>query len=95
MGDLDSDHRDEGWVAVTCKNHPNLRWTMKDPRTAHLRISSNPQLMFDGDTERPDAHVWSHGEVSPEARREMEEKGWVFECPCPYSDLVPIFPDED
>ena len=47
-----NDERSEGWVAATCRNHPNLRWTMKDPRIQ--RISMNPQLMFDGDKDHPE-----------------------------------------
>jgi hypothetical protein len=52
---------DNNWVTVTCRNHPELRWTMKNPTID--RISRNLQLMFDGDTStvgRHDPKVWPY-----------------------------------
>lgn len=73
-----------GWVTLTCRNHPTLRWVMKDPRTAHNRISNNPMLMFRGDN--TDRMMWP-----PEARVNEEDKDhekWAYECACSFDDLI-------
>lgn len=64
------DSRDDGWEAMRCKNHPNLRWTRKSRAQQATAISRNIQLMFDGDITRPDAkvHPWL---VSEKQLREL------------------------
>jgi hypothetical protein len=79
-----------GYVHARCKNHPTLIWSLKDPRTAHLRISQNPQIHMHADTSRPDAMVWPDYSNVPESIR--SDPKWIVECPCPGSDLV-IFED--
>jgi hypothetical protein len=91
------DSRDAGWIAMRCKNHPNLRWTRKDPEAMARQISRNPQLMFDGDISDPERKVFlldTGGEsLRPGRKAELEAEGWLFECPCPYSDLEFIRPE--
>jgi hypothetical protein len=85
------DSRDPGWIAMTCVNHPNFRWTRKDPEAMRGAISQNPQLGFDGDITRPELKVHpfdtSGKDMTPELKAKFEAEGWVFECLCPVSDL--------
>jgi hypothetical protein len=82
-----------GWVSLNCKHHPELRWVMKDPRTAHNRISRNPQIMFYGHVDRLHVKVWGFGfdSVNPDRRAEFKQEliddGWTLECTCPFDDL--------
>ena len=63
------DSRDDGWEAMYCKNHPDLRWTRKS--RAHMRgaISGNIQLMFDGDITQPEKKVHPFCTSEAELRR--------------------------
>ena len=75
-----------GWVKLRCRNHPSLSWTMKDPSIK--RISQNRQLIFEGDAESG-KYGMTANDIPAEVFASSEElqAKYVFECPCPFSDL--------
>lgn len=91
---------DGPWVHMACRNHPNLRWTRKNPATMHNLISRNPQLMFNGAVDNPKRFTlgdpfnlikdWSDIGDAVNFVSTMMKEGYVFECPCPLADLYYI-----
>src|SRR4051794_22935197 len=94
--------RDTGYEEMTCRNHPNLRWTRKSRARMAGSISTNIQLTFRGDVTKPNAKIspWTVSEQQLRdfcARHDLDPEeevaryfgeGVVSECGCPYADLV-------
>lgn len=80
---------------MTCKNHPNLRWTRKSREHMAGAMSNNIKLMFKGDITKPEGRIHPFftdgGDLGP-MKAEYEAAGFVFECECPYADLEFIEP---
>lgn len=86
---------EQGWVHMTCDNHPNLRWTRKDPSIP--RISTNPQLMFCGDVTAQHLIPWTHGPLGDNALPSFMakfEQEYVMECDCDGSHLKYVVEEE-
>lgn len=65
-------------VSLTCKNHPNLRWSCKSIATSeHGGYNGCRNIFFDGDITDLGRNIFDPGK----------------ECKCPPSDLV-LAPDE-
>ena len=87
-------HGGDGYVLATCKNHPEKRWFMKDPRTAAHRISQNVGLHYLGDlSDGLHANIIQDARLRDDSEyvAAMKEVGYGFECSCPFSDIVPIY----
>lgn len=94
-GDLDKRFPYGTHIPMTCKNHPNLRWNTKNiggrsiffsGSTESGKTAPNPIWPEKGDL---DGLLGAAGYV-----QNLLDKGYVFECNCPGSDLRKLEADE-
>ncbi len=71
-------------VILTCKNHPNLRWSCKEIAVTNGRYNGSRNIFFNG---APSGEgMYSDG--SGLHCTEVVDGQYVRECTCPGSDLV-------
>lgn len=63
-------------VTLTCKNHPNLRWSCKE-------IAFTEGYGYNGMR-----NIFFNGDLNGETGELTERFTWSMECACPASDLV-------
>lgn len=85
---------------LTCRNHPNLRWSCKDEAISNGGYNGTRRLFFDGEPTGEglysDASGLNCSTFAPIRNDEGLVTGYkhITECSCPVSDLV-IAPEDE
>ena len=99
MNSVTTKTKTQGDARLTCKNHPQMRWTKTKhslPGTRRTFIGSGV-LMFDGEIQEDGSFKEGfplgsiserrlREEIEPEYGAHLREK-YAIECDCPYGDL--------
>jgi len=75
-------------VILTCKNHPNLRWSCKEIAfTPGKGYNGSRSIFFNGEPDGRGMYQDGSGLYCSTFFPDRENK-FVHECPCPSSDLI-------
>lgn len=74
---------------LTCKNHPNLRWSTKEIAVSNGTYNGMRNIFFNGVPTGEGMYPDNSGlECTTHLKRADGGLDWVAECACPSSDLM-------